>query len=99
MNGRFHTSEVETQENKKVTNGAILEPDADVRPATPPSSKIAPSTSERVHSEQTHITVACVGAGAAGLITAYQAKKYLKNYTLTVYEKNDEIGGTWYENT
>lgn len=99
MNGRLHTSEEEFQESREVTHGAILEPNADTRPAIPSSPKIAQSSSERVHSEQTHITVACVGAGAAGLITAYQAKKYLKDYTLTVYEKNNDIGGTWYENT
>lgn len=39
-----------------------------------------------------------VGAGASGLLFAHKAEKYLENYTLICYEKNDTIGGTWYEN-
>lgn len=37
---------------------------------------------EQFHSEQHH-----VGAGVSGLLTAYKAKRYLKNYELTCYEK------------
>ena len=39
------------------------------------------------HSEQKHIKIIHVGAGAAGLITAYKAGRILKNYALTCYEK------------
>ncbi|KAL8638433.1 MAG: hypothetical protein Q9228_004413 [Teloschistes exilis] len=51
------------------------------------------------HSEQKKIRIIHVGAGAAGLITAYKARRMLKNYELTCYDKNPEIGGTWFENT
>ncbi|ETI19779.1 hypothetical protein G647_08792 [Cladophialophora carrionii CBS 160.54] len=39
-----------------------------------------------------------VGAGASGLLFAHKAEKLLKNYELICYDKNDAIGGTWYEN-
>jgi cation diffusion facilitator CzcD-associated flavoprotein CzcO len=39
-----------------------------------------------------------VGAGASGILFAHKAERELKNYELTCYEKNDVIGGTWYEN-
>ncbi|OAL38935.1 hypothetical protein AYO20_01686 [Fonsecaea nubica] len=39
-----------------------------------------------------------VGAGASGLLFAHKAERMLKNYDLICYEKNDSIGGTWYEN-
>ncbi|KAN0105870.1 FAD/NAD(P)-binding domain containing protein [Hyaloscypha variabilis] len=39
-----------------------------------------------------------VGCGAAGMLFAYKSRRWLKNYQLTIYEKNPTIGGTWYEN-
>lgn len=39
-----------------------------------------------------------VGAGASGILFSYKAERQLKNYELICYEKNDSIGGTWYEN-
>lgn len=44
------------------------------------------------------LRIVCIGAGASGINMAYQAKHYLKNVELVVYEKNADIGGTWYEN-
>lgn len=53
---------------------------------------------DQFHSEPRHLKIIHVGAGAAGLLTAYKAEKWLTNYELTCYEKNPVIGGTWYEN-
>ncbi|KAM0326086.1 hypothetical protein ACHAQA_006679 [Verticillium albo-atrum] len=39
-----------------------------------------------------------IGAGACGLLAAYKATRQLKNVTFVVYEKNNDVGGTWYEN-
>lgn len=46
------------------------------------------------------IKVVCVGAGFSGLMLAYKWKHHkLKEFiNLTIYEKNPEVGGTWYEN-
>jgi hypothetical protein len=42
--------------------------------------------------------IICIGAGASGINMAYQTKNYLEQVELVCYEKNPEIGGTWYEN-
>ena len=44
------------------------------------------------------VRMICVGAGAAGLTIAYQAEQKLENVTLQIYEKNNDVGGTWLEN-
>ena len=39
-----------------------------------------------------------VGAGAAGLNIAFKAARQLSNVSFTIYEKNNDVGGTWLEN-
>ena len=52
---------------------------------------------EPIHSER-HVRVICVGAGASGLLMAYKLQKHFNNFSLSVYEKNPAVAGTWYEN-
>jgi NADPH-dependent glutamate synthase beta subunit-like oxidoreductase len=47
---------------------------------------------------QRHVRVVCIGAGASGLLMAYKLQRHFSNYSLTVYEKNAEVSGTWFEN-
>ncbi|KAK4997011.1 hypothetical protein LTR66_003501 [Elasticomyces elasticus] len=42
--------------------------------------------------------VICIGAGASGLCFAYKLQRSFEKFSLTVYEKNAEVSGTWYEN-
>jgi cation diffusion facilitator CzcD-associated flavoprotein CzcO len=53
------------------------------------------------HSKPTKLRVACCGAGASGLCLAYKMEKMLApgSFELTLFEKNPQFGGTWYENT
>jgi hypothetical protein len=51
----------------------------------------------RIHAER-HVSVICVGAGASGLLMAYKMQKHFTNYSLTVFEKNPALSGTWFEN-
>lgn len=47
------------------------------------------------------LRVVCVGAGYSGLSLAYETKynKALEGcIDLTIYDKNDDVGGTWLEN-
>lgn len=44
------------------------------------------------------VKVICVGAGFSGLCTAIQFPRKIKNLALQIYEKNPDIGGTWFEN-
>ena len=53
------------------------------------------------HSKPTKLRVGCVGAGASGLCLAYKMERQLvkDSWELTLFEKNEHFGGTWYENT
>ncbi|KAL3476527.1 hypothetical protein BJX99DRAFT_258273 [Aspergillus californicus] len=46
------------------------------------------------------LRVVCIGAGFAGLTMAYKLKheRPLDYVDFTIYEKNPEVGGTWYNN-
>ncbi|KAF9449468.1 FAD/NAD(P)-binding domain-containing protein [Macrolepiota fuliginosa MF-IS2] len=48
--------------------------------------------------DQRFLKVICVGAGASGLLFAYKLQRSFENFELTLYEKNEDIGGTWLEN-
>ena len=56
-----------------------------------------PRLASPIHHER-HLRVACIGAGASGLLLAYKVQRSFDNFTLTLYEKNPDIAGTWYEN-
>lgn len=48
------------------------------------------------------LRVVCVGAGFSGLTLAYKIQHELKledAIDLQIYDKNPDVGGTWYENT
>lgn len=42
--------------------------------------------------------VIVIGAGFSGINCAIRIPQRLRNVQLTVYEKNDDVGGTWLEN-
>ncbi|OAL53149.1 FAD/NAD(P)-binding domain-containing protein [Pyrenochaeta sp. DS3sAY3a] len=42
--------------------------------------------------------IICIGAGASGLLFAYKLQRSFEDFTLTLYEKNPDIAGTWFEN-
>lgn len=44
------------------------------------------------------VRIVCIGAGASGLNMIRTVRLNLTNYDLVVYEKNEEVGGTWFEN-
>jgi hypothetical protein len=44
------------------------------------------------------IRVIAIGAGASGLNFARQIEQHMPNVDLTIYEKNADVGGTWFEN-
>jgi cation diffusion facilitator CzcD-associated flavoprotein CzcO len=51
------------------------------------------------HNDRTDQKLICIGAGINGIITAIRFPQKIQNLTLTVYEKNSDVGGTWFENT
>ncbi|EDO02647.1 hypothetical protein SS1G_05124 [Sclerotinia sclerotiorum 1980 UF-70] len=44
------------------------------------------------------LKVLTVGAGFSGIMMAYYIQKQCQNVEHVIYEKNPDIGGTWYEN-
>lgn len=52
---------------------------------------------DQPNGRRSKIKVICIGAGATGLYLAYKMERRMKDFDLTVYEKNDDIGGTWLE--
>lgn len=44
------------------------------------------------------LRVITIGAGAAGLNMARHIELHMENVDHIIYEKNSEVGGTWYEN-
>ncbi|KAF8226831.1 FAD/NAD(P)-binding domain-containing protein [Tricholoma matsutake] len=48
--------------------------------------------------KERHMKIICIGAGASGLLLAYKLQRSFQNFSLVLYDKNDQIAGTWYEN-
>jgi NADPH-dependent glutamate synthase beta subunit-like oxidoreductase len=44
------------------------------------------------------LRVITIGAGASGLNLARQIDKHMQNVEHIIYEKNADVGGTWFEN-
>ena len=44
------------------------------------------------------LRVICIGAGISGIITAIRIQERLRDFELVIYDKNEELGGTWHEN-
>ncbi|KAH7141757.1 hypothetical protein EDB81DRAFT_843287 [Dactylonectria macrodidyma] len=54
--------------------------------------------SERAIDTARPLKVIYIGAGISGIIGAIQFRKMVPSVDLVIYEKNPELGGTWYEN-
>lgn len=44
------------------------------------------------------IKAICIGAGMSGILCGIRFPQKIPNLDLTIYDKNDEVGGVWYEN-
>ncbi|KAI2636933.1 FAD/NAD(P)-binding domain-containing protein [Hypomontagnella submonticulosa] len=56
-----------------------------------------PLRENAIHNER-FVKVICIGAGASGILLAYKLARDFKNYSLTIYDKNPDVSGTWFEN-
>lgn len=56
---------------------------------------------DQYHSKASKIRIAGGGAGATGICLAYKLERLLDpgTFELTLFEKNQHFGGTWFENT
>ena len=44
------------------------------------------------------IRVICIGAGASGICAGVRFPQKIANLSLTIYDKNADVGGTWFAN-
>ena len=44
------------------------------------------------------LKVIYVGAGISGILAAIRLPQQVQNLDLVIYDKNEELGGTWFEN-
>jgi hypothetical protein len=44
------------------------------------------------------LRILSIGAGITGIMNAYYIQKQMQNVEHIVYDKNDDLGGVWYEN-
>lgn len=54
---------------------------------------------EELYGTEKPIRVVAIGAGASGINLAKFLPEQVNNLTLKIYDKNAEVGGTWFENT
>ncbi|KAI1081666.1 hypothetical protein F5B20DRAFT_534885 [Whalleya microplaca] len=54
--------------------------------------------SEKPIGESRQLRIITIGAGASGLNLAHQIDKHMINVDHKIYEKNSDVGGTWFEN-
>lgn len=57
-----------------------------------------PFISERGIDQPRPLKVIYIGAGISGILAAIKFRQAVPNLELTIYEKNSELGGTWFEN-
>ncbi|KAK8052687.1 hypothetical protein PG996_011988 [Apiospora saccharicola] len=48
--------------------------------------------------KERHMKIACIGAGASGLCFAYKLQRSFEDFSLTLFERNDTVGGVWVAN-
>lgn len=58
----------------------------------------SPFISEREIDQTRALKVIYIGAGVSEIIGAIEFRKLLPTVDLVIYEKNPELGDTWYEN-
>ncbi|RAK87723.1 flavin-binding monooxygenase [Aspergillus costaricaensis CBS 115574] len=62
------------------------------------SNSSPPLISERPIDQPRPLKLIYIGAGISGIVAAIQFLKAVPHLELTIYEKNPELGGTWFEN-
>lgn len=68
------------------------------RPSFDPTPYAHPLISERCVDQPRPLKLIYIGAGVSGITAAILFPKYVPNIELAIYEKNSDVGGTWFEN-
>jgi hypothetical protein len=62
------------------------------------NKSFTPFISERAVDQPRPLKLIYIGAGISGILAAIKFREAVPGLSLTIYEKNPELGGTWYEN-
>lgn len=103
------TPTVTVEETADSTPGSItvdsehgeVKPNPEIRTNGPSDQSykyFTPFISERSVDEARPLKVIYIGAGISGILAAIKFREAVPNLDLTIYEKNSELGGTWFEN-
>ena len=79
----------------RVSNGPIAVPEKnyDTNNTTKPVA-----IERRAIDDYRPIKVVVIGAGMSGIMACIRLRQKVPNIDLVIYEKNADIGGTWFEN-
>ncbi|CAG7557541.1 unnamed protein product [Fusarium equiseti] len=89
--------------NKAFTSNPSYEskiPDVKIAevPSTTPELKNRSSASQKCMDQARPLKVIYIGAGISGICGAVEFRKQVPDIDLVIYEKNPDLGGTWFEN-
>jgi len=76
----------------------VASPEAQKRFGWPEQNDAGYRIKEEPMGTKRKLKVVVLGAGVSGINFTKTAQEKLSNVEIVCYEKNDEIGGTWYEN-
>lgn len=65
---------------------------------TPTTANMVNAHAQRSIDHQRPMKVIVMGAGISGILAGIRLPQHIPNLELVIYEKNPEIGGTWFEN-
>lgn len=86
-------------ENELPSRSAL--PDFEALPAKygwPTQNERGYKIKERLCGSDRPLRVIALGAGCSGICLARFLPERLRNVSLAIYDKNSEVGGTWFEN-
>ncbi|KAE8353796.1 hypothetical protein BDV28DRAFT_164689 [Aspergillus coremiiformis] len=95
LNGQQHASVGVSTDIKYPVGSSITEKTEEVTPQGRPAFAIE----EHPIDEVRNIKVGIIGAGIAGITAGILLPAKLPGLDLRIYDKNADVGGTWYENT
>lgn len=53
---------------------------------------------DRSIDEKRPLRVLVIGAGISGILSCIRFRQRIQNLEICIYDKNEDIGGTWFEN-
>jgi len=76
----------------------MAQPNGEAAAVKPLQPDAAYTVQEKPLGSTRHIRIVGIGAGASGLNLLRTLRLNLTDYEVTIYEKNADVGGTWFEN-